>query len=44
MEPELPEEPELLGEFEPHAAITVATASAASTAVPLFRSWAFLQL
>ena len=47
LEPELPEEPELLGEFEPHAAITVATASGAratSAAVPLFRSPAFLEL
>jgi hypothetical protein len=44
LEPELPEEPELLGELEPHAAITIAAASAASAAVPLFRSPAFLQL
>jgi hypothetical protein len=44
LEPKLPEEPELLGEFEPQAAITVAAASAASAAVPLLRSRAFLQL
>ena len=42
-EPELPEEPELLGELEPHAAITVAAASAASAVVPLIRSRTFLQ-
>jgi len=44
LEPELPEEPELLGEFEPHAAITMGAASAASVAVPLFWSRRFLQL
>ena len=42
-EPELPDEPELLGELEPHAAITVAAASAASAVVPLIRSRTFLQ-
>lgn len=44
MEPELSEEPELLGELEPHAPITVAAASAASAAVPRVRRRAFLQL
>jgi hypothetical protein len=44
LEPELPEEPGSLGEFEPQAPITVAAASAASAAVPLVRNRAFQQL
>jgi hypothetical protein len=44
LDPELPEEPELLGECEPHAAITVAAASAAIAVLPLFQNRAFGQL